>query len=108
MIASELGINVKRAKRAGLLHDIGRAVDQEAEGHHAVLGAQLCEKYGEHPEIVEAIKNHYNEDLTYSSPLTICLSAGNTLSEARPGARKEVLETYIKRLDDMETIVKGF
>lgn len=108
MIASELGINTKKAKRAGLLHDIGKAVDQEAEGHHAVLGAQLCEKYGEHADIVEAIRLHHEEDLTLSTPLTICLSAGNALSEARPGARKEVLETYIKRLDDMEGIVKGF
>lgn len=108
MIAAELGINVKRAKRAGLLHDIGKAVDQEAEGHHALLGAQLCEKYGEHADIIEAIKLHHEEDLSHTTPLTICLSAANALSGARPGARKEVLETYIKRLEDMEQIVKGF
>lgn len=108
MIASELGINVKRAKRAGLLHDIGKAVDQEAEGHHATLGAQLCEKYGEHADIVEAIKLHHEEDLTMANPLTICVNAANALSGARPGARKEVLETYIKRLVDMEEIVKDF
>ena len=108
MIASELGINVKKAKRAGLLHDVGKAVDQEAEGHHAILGAQLCEKYGEHPDIVEAIKLHHEENLSQANPLTICLGAANALSSARPGARKEVLETYIKRLEDMEQIVKGF
>lgn len=108
MIAAELGINVKRAKRAGLLHDIGKAVDQEAEGHHSVLGAQLCEKYGEHADIIEAIRLHHDEDLSEASPLSICLNAANTLSETRPGARKEVLETYIKRLEDMESIVKEF
>ncbi|MEI8024770.1 MAG: ribonuclease Y [Pseudomonadota bacterium] len=108
MLASEIGFNVKRAKRAGLLHDLGKAVDQEAEGNHALLGAELCEKYGEHQEILEAIRHHHQEELTNVGPLAVILVAANTVSMARPGARKEVLESYVKRLEDMEAIVKTF
>ena len=108
MLASEIGFNVKRAKRAGLLHDIGKAVDQEAEGNHAFLGAELCEKYGENPEILEAIKYHHQEDLNQVGALAVILVAANIVSMSRPGARKEVLESYVKRLEDMEAIVKSF
>lgn len=108
IIASELGLNVKKAKRCGLLHDIGKAVDQEAEGHHSNLGADLCAKYNEHPDVVGAVRLHHEDDLSNATPYAVVLHAANSLSSNRPGARKEVLETYVKRLNDMETVVKGF
>ena len=108
MIAAELGENVKRAKRSGLLHDIGKAVDQEFEGHHSDLGADIAEKYGENREVVEAIRLHHAEDLLNASALAVILGAANTLSSNRPGARKEVMEGYIKRLENMEAIVRSF
>ncbi len=108
IMAAEMGIDVKLAKRAGLLHDIGRSVDQEVEGHHAKIGADLCQKYNESREIVDAILNHHSDDMASALPLTIIVNAANTLSERRPGARREVLETYIKRLNKMEEIVNSF
>lgn len=108
MMASEMGLNVKKAKRAGLLHDIGKAVDQGTEGHHADISANVCEQYGEHKDIVEAVKLHHGEELLNASPLAVILGAANTLSVNRPGARKEILATYIKRLEDMEAIVTQF
>lgn len=108
IIAAELGLNVKIAKRVGLLHDIGKAVDHETEGDHSVIGANLCEKMGEHPEVVEAIKDHHKEDLTQASALSVALYASNKLSASRPGARKEVMEAYVKRLSDIEELIKGF
>lgn len=108
IMASEMGIDVKKAKRAGLLHDIGKAVDQEVEGHHAKIGADLCAKYNEAKDVIDAVFNHHSEELLYASPLTIIVNAANTLSERRPGARREVLETYIKRLSNMEDIVNSF
>jgi ribonuclease Y len=106
-MAGEMGLNVKKAKRVGLLHDIGKAVDQETEGHHSKIGADLCIKYNEPPEVVDAVLNHHNEDLNYAYPLTVVVQAANVLSERRPGARREVLETYIKRLQDMEGLVNS-
>lgn len=108
IMASEMGIDPKKAKRAGLLHDIGKAVDQEVEGHHAKIGADLCIKYGESRDVIDAVQNHHTEDMNFGLPLTIIVQAANQLSERRPGARKEVLETYIKRLDKMEDIVNSF
>lgn len=108
MLASELGINVKRAKRAGLLHDIGKAADQEVEGHHSEIGADLAQRHGEHSEVIEAIRMHHAEDLLHASPLAVIVGAANTLSAGRPSARKEVLKGYIKRLEDMESIVQTF
>jgi ribonuclease Y len=108
MMAGELGINIRRAKRVGLLHDIGKAASHEIEGHHADMGADLCAKYGENQEVVDAIRLHHGEDLLTASPLAVILGAANTLSENRPGARKELIESYIKRLEDMETIAKTF
>ena len=108
MLASELGINVKRAKRAGLLHDIGKAADQEVEGHHSEIGAALAQRHGEHAEVAEAIRMHHAEDLLHASPLAVIVGAANTLSAGRPSARKEVLKGYIKRLEDMESIVQTF
>ncbi len=108
IMAGEMGLNVKKAKRVGLLHDIGKAVDQEAEGHHSKIGADLVAKYNEPAEVIDAILNHHNEDLNYAFPLTVVVQAANILSERRPGARREVLETYVKRLQDMEALVNGF
>jgi ribonuclease Y len=105
-MASELGIPAKIARRAGLLHDIGKAVDHEIEGPHAAIGADLARKYGEAPKIVSAIGQHHDD--TPDSILGILVQAADTLSAARPGARKEMLENYIKRLEDLEKIAKNF
>ncbi|WP_298269229.1 ribonuclease Y [Geobacter sp.] len=107
IMASELGINVKQAKRAGLLHDLGKAVDHEVEGSHAVIGADLARKYGESPKIVHAIMAHH-EDEKPSSVLAVLVQAADALSGARPGARREMMETYVKRLDDLERIAGSF
>lgn len=108
IMAAEMGVDVKKAKRAGLLHDIGKAVDQEVEGHHAQTGADLCSKYKEDGSVIEAIRSHHTDELSYAAPVTIIVHAANVLSERRPGARREVLETYIKRLNGMEDIVNSF
>lgn len=107
IMASELNINVKQAKRAGLLHDIGKAVDHEIEGSHAVIGADLARKYGETPQIVHALAAHH-EDEKPESVLAILVQAADALSGARPGARRETLETYVKRLGDLERIGTSF
>ncbi len=107
MMAAELGINVKQAKRAGLLHDIGKAVSHELEGSHAVNGGDLARKYGEAPKIVHAIAAHH-EDEKPDSVLAILVQAADALSGARPGARRETLETYVKRLRDLEQIGTSF
>jgi ribonuclease Y len=107
IIASELGVNVKLAKRAGLLHDIGKAVDHEVEGTHAGIGRDLAKKYGEAPEIVHSIAAHH-EDVPAESLLDIIVKSADALSGARPGARKEMLESYVKRLDDLEKIATSF
>jgi ribonucrease Y len=107
VIASELRVNTKEAKRAGLLHDIGKAVDHEVEGSHAFLGAELAKKYGESEEIVHSILAHHEDVDTYSL-LDVIVQAADALSGARPGARREMLETYIKRLEELERIANGF
>ncbi|MCK5195019.1 MAG: HDIG domain-containing protein, partial [Desulfobulbaceae bacterium] len=107
VMASELGINVKQAKRAGLLHDIGKAVDHEVEGSHASIGADLAKKYGEKAEVVHAIAAHH-EDVPPESLLDILVQSADALSGARPGARKEMLESYVKRLEDLEKIAHSF
>lgn len=107
VIASELKTNVKEAKRAGLLHDIGKAVDHEIEGSHASLGADLAKKYGEREEIVHSILAHH-EDVPTAGLLDVIVQAADALSGARPGARREMLETYIKRLEELERIANSF
>ncbi len=107
VMAAELGINVKQAKRAGLLHDLGKAVDHEVEGSHAMIGADLARKYGESPEIVHAIVAHHEEEKP-SSVLAVLVQAADALSGARPGARREMLETYVKRLEELERIGTSF
>lgn len=107
IMAAELGINVKQAKRAGLLHDIGKAVDHEVEGSHGRIGAELARKYGEHPIIVHAIAAHHEEEKP-ETVLDVLLAAADALSGARPGARREMLETYVKRLEDLEKIAQSF
>jgi len=107
IMASELGINVKQAKRAGLLHDIGKAVDHEVEGSHGKIGAELAKKYGESPIIVHAIASHHEEEKP-ESILDVLVEAADALSGARPGARREMLETYVKRLEDLEKIAQSF
>jgi ribonuclease Y len=107
MMAAELGLNVKQAKRAGLLHDIGKAVSHELEGSHAVNGGDLARKYGEAPQIVHAIAAHH-EDEEPDTVLAILVQAADALSGARPGARRETMETYVKRLRELEQIGTSF
>ena len=107
IMAAELNINVKQAKRAGLLHDLGKAVDHEVEGSHAVIGADLARKYGESPKIIHAIMAHH-EDEKPNSVLAVLVQAADALSGARPGARREMMETYVKRLEDLERIAVSF
>ncbi|MBI5874744.1 MAG: ribonuclease Y, partial [Deltaproteobacteria bacterium] len=106
IMAAELGIPDKPAKRAGLLHDIGKAVDHEVEGSHAIIGGDLARKYGENPKIVAGIATHH--DPNPESLLGILVQAADALSAARPGARKEMMETYVKRLEDLEKIATSF
>ena len=111
LIAAELGANVKLARRAGLLHDIGKAVDHEQEGPHGEVGAQLARKHGESPKVCQAIAAHHGDEGAGPRPSALLdhiVAAANSLSAARPGARREQLASYIKRLDDLEAICKRF
>jgi ribonucrease Y len=107
IMAAELGLNVKQAKRAGLLHDIGKAVDHEVEGPHATIGADLARRYGESNMVIHAIAAHH-EDVEMASVLDVLVQASDTLSGARPGARQEMLESYVKRLEKLEKIATSF
>ncbi|MDO4763517.1 MAG: ribonuclease Y [Flavobacteriaceae bacterium] len=106
-MAAELGLNVKLAKRAGLLHDIGKVPEQESELPHALLGMQWAEKYGENPEVVNAIGAHHDE-IEMTSLLSPIVQVADAISGARPGARKQVLESYIQRLKDLEAAALSF
>ncbi|WP_417911943.1 ribonuclease Y [Candidatus Electronema sp. TJ] len=107
IMAAELGLDVKKAKRAGLLHDIGKAVDHEVEGSHAIIGRDLAKKYGEREDIVYAVGAHH-EEMPPQTVLDILVQAADALSGARPGARKEMLQSYVKRLEDLEKIANAF
>lgn len=106
-MAAELGLNEKQARRAALLHDIGKAVDHEVEGSHAIIGGELARKYGESPKIVNAIAAHH-EEVRAETVLAPLVDAADALSGARPGARREMLETYVRRLEDLERISNSF
>jgi len=106
-MAAELGLNVKQARRAGLIHDIGKVLDASAEGSHAVIGADFAKKYGESPDIVHAIRAHHDDEKP-ESILAHLVAAGDALSGARPGARKALKESYVSRLSDIEKIVNSF
>ena len=107
VMASELGLDPVIAKRAGLLHDIGKAIDREVEGGHAVIGADLARRFGESDAIVHAIEAHHN-DVEPNSVLDVLVQASDAVSAARPGARKETLDAYIKRLEKLEEIAKSY
>lgn len=106
-MASEMGLNVKQARRAGLLHDIGKVLDASAEGSHAVIGADFAKKYGEPADVVHAIRAHHDDEKP-ESVLAHLVAAADALSGARPGARKAMMESYVSRLTDIEEIVNSF
>jgi ribonucrease Y len=107
LMAAELGFDATMAKRAGLLHDIGKCVDQNTEGPHALLGFDLAKKYKEHPNVYNAIGAHH-EDMEMESPMAVLVQAADSISGARPGARRESLENYVKRLEKLEMLAQSF
>jgi ribonuclease Y len=107
LMAAELGLDIHLAKRSGLLHDIGKAVTHEIEGPHAIVGADFIRRFGEAPEVVNAVASHHN-DVPPVGPLGILVSAADAISASRPGARSETMTTYLKRVDDLEKIALSF
>ena len=107
ILAAELGVNVTQARRAGLLHDIGKALDHEIEGSHISIGVDIAKKYKENPAIIHAIEAHHG-DVEAKTPLAFIVMAADAISAARPGARRENLESYIKRLESLEELASGF
>ena len=107
LIAAELGLDPALSRRAGLLHDVGKACDQDHDGSHAEAGAQILRRYGERPEVIEAVAAHHGET-EVATALAWILQAADAISGARPGARSEKLETYIKRLEQLEAIAGSF
>jgi ribonuclease Y len=106
-MAAEMGLDAQMAKRMGLLHDVGKGLTHEHEGTHVELGWQLCKKYGEPDPVLNAIKAHHDEE-PHRYPETFLVSAADAVSGARPGARREMFETYVKRLEKLEEIATGF
>ena len=107
LMAGELGVNVQQARRAGLLHDIGKALDHEIEGSHVQIGVDICKKYRENPQIVHAVEAHHG-DVEPKTTLAFIIMAADAISAARPGARREIMESYIKRLETLEALCNGF
>lgn len=107
LMAGELGINVQLARRAGLLHDIGKALDHEIEGSHVQIGVDICKKYRENPQVIHAIEAHHG-DVEPKTTLAFIIMAADAISAARPGARRENMESYIKRLETLEALCNGF
>jgi ribonuclease Y len=107
IMAVELGLDPVLAKRAGLMHDIGKVVDKEVEGPHAIIGYELTKKYKEHPIVANAIGAHH-EDMEMESPIAVLVQAADAISGARPGARRESVEGYVKRLEKLEDLAKSF
>ena len=107
LMAGELGVNVQLARRAGLLHDIGKALDHEIEGSHVQIGVDICKKYRENPQVIHAIEAHHG-DVEPKTTLAFIIMAADAISAARPGARRENMESYIKRLETLEVLCNGF
>uniref|UniRef100_UPI004026CEF8 HDIG domain-containing metalloprotein n=1 Tax=Roseburia inulinivorans TaxID=360807 RepID=UPI004026CEF8 len=107
LLAAEIGVDVRTAKRAGLLHDIGKSVDHDMEGSHIQIGVDLCRKYKESPIIINAVEAHHG-DVEPESLIACIVQAADTISAARPGARRETLDTYTNRLKQLEDISNGF
>ncbi|HPE67780.1 MAG TPA: ribonuclease Y [Thermotogota bacterium] len=107
MMAAELGLNAERAKRGALLHDIGKAVDHEVEGSHALIGAELAKRYGEKDDVINMIQHHHNE-VDPLTPEAVLVAAADALSAARPGARRETVDLYLKRLELLENIANAY
>jgi ribonuclease Y len=106
-MAAELGANVELAKRGALLHDLGKAVSSERDGSHAVVGAEIAKRYGEKPQVVNCIASHH-EDVPAETVEAVLVQVADAVSASRPGARREVLDTYVKRLEQLETIADSF
>jgi len=107
IMARELGLDVNHAKRAGLMHDMGKCVDRNIEGPHALLGYEIAKRYKEHPVVCNAIGAHH-EDIEMETPIAVLVQAADAMSGARPGARRESLEAYVKRLESLETLARSF